>query len=446
MDKPIWSPGPERIERANINRFMRFVREETGNADINSYTPLWQLSVNQPERFWTLVWDFCGIRTSGSREPVRATGDDGRLQWFPAVRLSFVQNLLRFDDERTALTRLGDDGTRISHAELRGRIAALAALLRDAGVAAGDRVVAALDPHPDAIVAALATASLGAIWLPSSAATPIDRLRERFTTAQPAFLFGTAATFDPLRQALDGLRGALLIGDAAAAPAEVRLDARIAGYGGATLELPQFDFDQALIMLPGSAGDATTFGAGGTLMQHLKELVLHADLKREDKILIAAPCGSTAWAWSVSAVGIGATQFLADPAIDPQRLWDAVDECAISVVIADSSTIERLCEATLQPRESHKLLALKTVIAVGAPLSANATSYLYREVKERLYVATAVIDDGTVGCNAFGVPVMPVTVPPATVPALGMPDGDPSARNDPAAVPAVAQVEGSAAA
>jgi acetoacetyl-CoA synthetase len=107
IDRPLWSPGDDRVDRANLSRFMRFVREETGKADLNSYAPLYHFSIDQPTLFWTLLWDFVGIRASGERDPV-LIDDEGMAEasWFPGVSLNFAQNLLRFDDERAALQRV----------------------------------------------------------------------------------------------------------------------------------------------------------------------------------------------------------------------------------------------------------------------------------------------------------------------------------------------------
>ena len=170
MPKPLWTPGQDRVDRANLSRFMRFVREEAGNADLNSYAPLWRLSVEQPAKFWTLLWDFVGIRGSGERSPV-LVDDEGMAsaRWFPGVNLNFAHNLLRFDDERTAIRTLAPEGERalLTYAQLNRRVAALSAAMRAAGVAPGDRVAALLPNGPEAIVAMLAAASVGAAWFTS---------------------------------------------------------------------------------------------------------------------------------------------------------------------------------------------------------------------------------------------------------------------------------------
>src|SRR5690349_6986532 len=143
MNKPIWEPGNERIERANLNRFMRYVREQTGNEDIRRYSPLYDFSVRYPEKFWPLVWEFCGIRASGTFHEVLVDGDRmPGAKWFPGIRLNFAQNLLRFKDERAAILFRNEWGhaREISYADLQQEVGRLAHALRESGVVAGDRV------------------------------------------------------------------------------------------------------------------------------------------------------------------------------------------------------------------------------------------------------------------------------------------------------------------
>ena len=148
IDKPIWEPSAERIERANLSRFMRFVREQTGNDDLRRHAPLYDFSIRQPERFWSLLWEFCGVRASGNFEPVLV--DAERMpgaKWFPGVKLNFAQNLLRYRDERAALVFRNEWGhaRELSYAELHQQVGRLAHALRAAGVVAGDRVAGIID-------------------------------------------------------------------------------------------------------------------------------------------------------------------------------------------------------------------------------------------------------------------------------------------------------------
>jgi len=171
VSKPLWEPGKERVERANMNRFTRFVREQTGNDDIRSYAPLYDFSIRQSQRFWKLVWEFCGIRATGDFDEVLVDGDKmPGATWFPNVRLNFAQNLLRFKDDRVALVARNEWGhaREFTYAELHEETAKLAHALRASGVGSGDRVAGFLPNIPETVIAMLATASLGAVWSTAS--------------------------------------------------------------------------------------------------------------------------------------------------------------------------------------------------------------------------------------------------------------------------------------
>ncbi|WP_257388046.1 acetyl-coenzyme A synthetase N-terminal domain-containing protein, partial [Tahibacter caeni] len=163
MKKPIWEPGPERVERANLNRFARFAREQSGNEDLRGYAALYEFSIRHPERFWPLVWEFCGIRASGTfHETLVAADHPADVRWFPGIRLNVAQNLLRFRDERCAL--IGRDaagaGYEISYAQLQLQVARVAAALRARGIGAGDTVAGLLRNGSEPVVAMLASVAV----------------------------------------------------------------------------------------------------------------------------------------------------------------------------------------------------------------------------------------------------------------------------------------------
>jgi acetoacetyl-CoA synthetase len=429
MQIPTWSPSPERVERANLSRFMRFARTETGNADLNSYAPLWHFSVDHPERFWTLLWDFCGIRASGAREPVLSlSGSPPVVRWFPDVRINVAQNLLRFDDDRAALVHRAADGAlqRLTHAGLRAEVAALAAALKSRGIRSGDAVAGLLDNRPEAIIAALACASIGAMFSvlpadisPHEAITRLSPLAPRMVFVQHA---GDARR---LQQSLPGAPAVVTLDHDGRTPADETLEAwpaLLAPHAGATLDFTATAFDHPFYVLHGRTSDtALVQGAGGTLIQHLKELVLHADLKREDRVLFAGQCGSPAWTRAVSCLAVGAAVVLhaSDPADDPAALWQAVEECNVSVLAVDPQAITATLRAGLVPRERHKLPALKTLLCDGL-LSPSMLDFLHCAVDERLYVMSAVAADAMIGATAIGAPPLPVSAPALHCRALAM--------------------------
>jgi acetoacetyl-CoA synthetase len=433
--QPIWKPGKERAESANINRFMRFVREQTGNEDIRRYAPLYDFSIRQPERFWQLVWEFCGIRATGDFDNVLVDGDKmPGARWFPNVRLNFAQNLLRYKDDRIALIERNEWGHKreFSYADLHTEVGKLAHAMRELGVVAGDRIAGFLPNIPETVIAMLATASLGAAWSSCSPDFGMNGVVDRFGQIAPKVLFTADAygyggkRFDCLAKVRAVLKqipnvekvvvipysGAALklkgIANAVAWP-------EFLGTTERALEFTPNAFDHPLYIMysSGTTGvpKCIVHGAGGTLIQHLKELVLHSDVKREDKIFYYTTCGWMMWNWLVSSLAAGATVVLYDGSPfhpDGNVLWDLIDEVGISVFGTSAKWIAAVEKAGLKPRETHKLLTLKTILSTGSPLADESFDYVYRDVKERLMLSS--ISGGTdiVSCFALGNPLLPV--------------------------------------
>jgi len=435
MAKPLWEPGAERVERANMNRFIRFVREQTGNDDIRRYAPLYDFSIRQPVRFWQLLWEFCGIRASGDFDKVLVDSDKmPGAKWFPSVRLNFAQNLLRFKDDRVALIARNEWGhaREFTYAEMYDEVARVAHALRASGVVAGDRVAGFLPNIPETVIAMLATASLGGVWSSCSPDFGSHGVVDRFGQIAPKVLF-TADSYGyggKKFDCLDKIRGVL-----AKIPGVEKLV--VIAYSGEPLNLTglpsaiswadfagtekralaftptAFDHPLYIMYSSGTTGvpKCIVHGAGGTLIQHLKELVLHTDVKREDKIFYYTTCGWMMWNWLVSSLAVGATVVLYDGSPfhpDGNVLWDLVDELGISVFGTSAKWIAAVEKAGIKPRETHKLLNLKTILSTGSPLADESFEYVYRDVKERVMLSS--ISGGTdiVSCFALGNPLLPV--------------------------------------
>jgi len=435
MNKPIWEPSTERIDRANMSRFMRYVRENTGNEDIRRYAPLYDFSVRHPEKFWPLVWEFCGIRATGDFEPVLVDPDKmPGARFFPNVKLNFAQNLLRHKDERTALIFRNEWGHKreITYAELHADVGRIAHALKQSGVGVGDRVAGFMPNLPETIIAMLAATSLGATWSSCSPDFGISGVVDRFGQIAPKVLFTAdkygygGKRFDCLEKIrgvlekipgieklvvvpysgdalnLDGLRNAVSWPD-------------FAGAGEHPLQFEMLPFDHPLYIMysSGTTGvpKCIVHGAGGTLIQHLKELVLHTDLKREDRLFYYTTCGWMMWNWFVSGLAAGATLVLYDGSPfhpDGNGLWDLADEVGITVFGTSAKWISAIEKAGIKPRETHKLMQLKTILSTGSPLAPESYDYVYRAVKERVLLAS--ISGGTdiISCFALGNPLLPV--------------------------------------
>ncbi|MGH8213935.1 MAG: acetoacetate--CoA ligase, partial [Rhodanobacteraceae bacterium] len=433
-DAPLWRAGPERIERANLSRFTRFVSEQAGNEDIRRYAPLYDFSIRHPEKFWPLVWEFCGIRASGEHEPVLADGERmPGAQWFPNVRLNFAQNLLRFNDERPALIFRNEWGhaRELSYSQLQLEVARVARALRQAGISAGDRVAGFLPNIPETVIAMLATTSLGAIWSSCSPDFGVKGVVDRFGQIEPKVLFcADAYPYSGKRHDCLGKLHEVL----AAIPSIERCI--VIPYSGEPLELdglrnavdwneleksdepPEFvptPFEHPLYIMYSSgttgAPKCIVHGVGGTLLQHLKELVLHTDVKREDRIFYYTTCGWMMWNWLVSSLAVGASVVLYDGSPtwpDGNALWNLADEIGIGIFGTSAKWIDATAKMGVKPRETHKLAALKTILSTGSPLSPESFDYVYRDVKERVMLAS--ISGGTdiISCFALGNPLLPV--------------------------------------
>jgi acetoacetyl-CoA synthetase len=435
MNKPIWEPGTERIERSNLNRFMRFVRESTGNDDIRRYAPLYEFSVRQPERFWPLVWEFCGIRAHGDMEPVLVDRDKmPGARWFPNVTLNFAQNLLRFRDDRTAIVFRNEWGHKreLTYAELHAEVGRLAHALRQAGVGVGDRVAGFMPNIPETIIAMLAATSLGATWSSCSPDFGIRGVVDRFGQIEPKVLFTADAygyggkRFDCLakiRSVMDELPSIERLVVVPYSGEPLKLDGlrnavplpEFCGTEERAIEFAPVPFDHPLYVMysSGTTGvpKCIVHGVGGTLIQHLKELVLHTDLKREDRLFYYTTCGWMMWNWFVSGLAVGATLVVYDGSPshpDGNVLWDMADEVGISVFGTSAKWISAIEKAGIRPRETHKLLQLKTILSTGSPLAPESYDYVYRDIKERVLLAS--ISGGTdiISCFALGCPLLPV--------------------------------------
>ncbi len=436
MALPVWEPSAERVKRANLSRFIRFARAETGNVDLIGHHALHHWSTSDPERFWTLVWDFCGIRAQGDRTPVlESPGGMESARWFPNVRLNFAQNLLRYNDEKPAIVFRSENGKarELSYAELNAETAQLAAALAAAGVGVGDSVAGLLPNIPEAAIAMLATASLGATWSSCSPDLGVDAVVARFGQLQPKVLFGVARYAFGGRNVdcVDKLAGiANRIGSLdhvvvvpylapdpvlGAVRAGITWSAFVAGHVGARPDFTAVPFNQPLYVLfaPSASGAPVgiVHGVGGTLIQHLKELVLHVDVLREDRVFYYTTSGFLMWNWLMSVLAIGATIVLYDGSPSYPRddvLLDLADECGISVFGTSSKWLDSIEEAGLRPVASHKLLDLRTVLVTGAPLTPANYDFVFRHIKQRVFLSSLAMSAHMLSCTALGSPLLPV--------------------------------------
>jgi len=434
MATPLWTPSSERIEHAQITAFMGFVNRRFDLA-LRDFDALYQWSVDCDEDFWLAVWDFCELIASERGATVVVDRDQfPGARWFPDARLNFAENLLRYRDDRVALVALLENGSRetCTYAELYTRVAGLAARLRAEGVQAGDRVAGFMPNIAETVIAMLATTSIGAVWSSCSPDFGINGVMDRFGQIEPKVLFSADGYFyngktcDSLERLaeianrIDSIERVVVVPVINAKP-------ELAGIPHAVLfddyrdtdatevEFAQLPFDHPLYIMysSGTTGmpKCIVHGAGGTLIQHLKEHRLLVDLTRDDVFFYFTTCGWMMWNWLVSGLATGCTLVLYDGSPFARRgkvLLNAIDDEGISVFGVGAKYIAALEKQGLKPRQSHKLERLKTILSTGSPLSHESFDYVYRDIKTDVCLSS--ISGGTdiLSCFVGGSPILPV--------------------------------------
>lgn len=444
---PLWEPSEERKAQANITRFMAQVNRKYGKS-FKSYWDLYDWSVAEIPEFWAAVWDFVEIRASSAYE--RVVDDLSKFpgaRWFPGARLNFAQNLLRYRDEHVAFKFVGETQktAQMTYAELYDTVARLAKSLKDLGVKPGDRVVGYMPNLMETAIAMLAATSIGAVW--SSCATDIgaQAALDRLGQVEPKVMFtvdgyfykGKAfRSFDnavevarniPSLQKVVVVQYAGTSPDLKALPNAVAYQEFLSPQEGLEIPFEQLPFDHPVYIMfsSGTTGKPKCMvqSAGGILINHLKELIIHTDLKRQDTIFYITTCSWMMWNWLLSSLGAGATVVLYDgnpmhP--DAGAMWKLAQDLKITVFGLSASYVNALRAQGIAPGKSYDLSALQQISQTGSPLSAEGFEYVYREIKKDLHFNS--ISGGTDinGCFAIGSPILPVFAGELQSPALGM--------------------------
>ena len=435
MAKLLWKPSEEQIKNSNMYRFMNVINEKY-HQNFSEFEPLYQWSIENIADFWENFWEFADIIASKPYE--QAIDDVAKMpgaRWFSGARLNFAQNLLRFRDDKAALIFKGEgqQSTKMTYAELYDEVARLAKSLKSAGVQAGDRVVGFMPNMPATIVAMLAATSLGATWSSCSPDFGIKGVLDRFGQIQPKVLFTAngysfkGKKMDSLARIADILEKLPSIEKVVVVPytdqnADISAIANAVHYkdfrsseSSLEIEFEQLPFDHPLYVMysSGTTGlpKCMVQSAGGILVHHLKELILHTDLKREDTIFYFSTCGWMMWNWLTSSLAVGATLVLFDgnpfhP--HPGALWEMAQDEKITVFGTSAGYIAALINAGVKPGKTYDLSALRAVLSTGSPLSIEGFEYVYNEVKTDLQLASIAGGTDLNGCFALGNPMGPV--------------------------------------
>ncbi len=430
MTAPLWTPSATRVADAALTRFTAEAARRTGRT-FSHYADLHEWSIADPAEFWSLVWDFGGvIGDRGDRRLIDAGHMPG-AQFFPDARLNFAENLLRRSDDGLAIVAVDEPGTErvLTWAQLRGEVTRWAARLRDAGVAPGDRVAGIMANTPEAVIAALASAAIGAVWSSCSPDFGVQGILDRFGQIT-AKVRGSVAGYhyagkyhdcrakaEQVAAKLQGLSALWVVEPQNPEPRNP----------GTPEPLNRFPFSHPLYVLysSGTTGvpKCIVHGQGGTLLQHLKEHQLHADVRPGDRVFYFTTCGWMMWNWLVSALASEATIVLYDGSPfhpDGRRLFDLADRYGVTLFGTSAKYIDALRKAGLRPRDSHDLASVRTITSTGSPLAPESFGFVYDAIKPDVHLAS--ISGGTdiVSCFVGGVPTAPVWAGEIQAAGLGM--------------------------
>lgn len=448
MEGPLWTPRPAEVAASNMARLMGALSDGAQNK-IGTPDELHRYSIGEPEAFWSALWDFCGIVGDKGAAPYIVDGDKmPGARFFPDASLNYAENLLNRQGPEPALIFYGEDGARreLSWDALRAQVSQAQQVLRSMGVGKGDRVAAMIPNMPEAIIALLAAASIGAVWSSCSPDFGVQGVLDRFGQIEPKVFIAcegyrfngkSHAVSDKIKaviKQLPSVEHVLLIkgldgtsGTVDAVEKAVEWDAALNAHEAGEPEFTRLPFDHPLYILfsSGTTGvpKCIVHRAGGALIQHMKEHQLHCDLKEGERLFYFTTCGWMMWNWLVSGLASSVTLVLYDGSPmyrDGASLFDLAQNEKINVFGTSAKFIDAVFKAGLKPRETHDLSSVRMICSTGSPLSPEGFDFVYDHINPDVHLAS--ISGGTdiVSCFVLGHPMLEVWRGEIQAPGLGL--------------------------
>ena len=433
--KILWEPSEERIKQSNVMAFITAV-ESDWNINLRDFEELYEFSIQETEKFWQSLIGFADVIAETWGKTVLENPDKmpGSV-WFPNAKLNYAENLLRRKDGSDALVFWGENTVklRFSHKELYNEVSRVAQAMQTMGLVAGDRVGGYMPNMPQTIIAMLAAVSVGAIWSSCSPDFGVQGVLDRFGQIKPKIMFvcdgyfyngkvhdAIAKTTQILSQ-LPSVEATVVVPYCNPRPKidgiinSILWDDFIANFDASVIMFSQLPFNHPLYIMYSSgttgAPKCIVHGAGGTLLKHLSEHLLHSDEKPGDRVFYFTTCGWMMWNWLVSGLACEATLLLYDGSPfypDGNIIFDYAATEGMTHFGTSAKYIDAVKKAELRPSKSHDLSTLKSMMSTGSPLVPESFDYVYNNIKSDLHLAS--ISGGTdiVGCFVLGNPIGPV--------------------------------------
>ena len=439
MPKKMWTPSANDVENSEMTRFMRFVEQNYNAPPMSTYHELHRWSVTEYSSFWMALWKFIDVKAS--IQPVAAYDDVTKFpgcKFYPGALMNFAENMLKYRDDRTAIIFQCDSSVRakkITYRELYDSVSKFAAALKRSKVKCGDRVAGFIPNIPESVVAMLAATSMGAIWSSCSPDFGIQGVMDRFGQIEPTVLFTTTAYFykgkrvdlmgkvKDITKQIKSLKKVVFVPYTEGTEYKigiqhikngVHLVDFLEGIEAQEIEFEQLPFDHPVYIMysSGTTGLPKCIVQGpGVLINHMKEMILHCNIKRDDKVFYYTTTGWMMWNWLMSALSVGATVVVweGNPCYPEwDSLWKMAEETELTLFGTSAAYLQAIMNAGCEPGKKFNLSNLRTIASTGSPATDVVFNYVYTKIKPDVQFAS--ISGGTDlnGCFALGCPILPV--------------------------------------